>query len=40
MPVFSIREAKAKLSTLIEKASAGEEVIITRGSKPMARRSD
>jgi prevent-host-death family protein len=37
MPVFSIREAKAKLSILIEKASAGEEVIIARGSKPVVR---
>ncbi len=37
MPVFSIREAKANLSVLIEKASAGEEVLISRGSKPVVR---
>jgi prevent-host-death family protein len=37
MPAFSIHEAKAKLSRLIEKASAGEEVVITRSSKPVAR---
>jgi prevent-host-death family protein len=33
----TIHEAKTNLSRLIEKASAGEEVVIARGSKPVAR---
>jgi prevent-host-death family protein len=35
--VVSIHEAKTNLSSLIEKAVAGEEVIIARGAKPVAR---
>ena len=37
MGVVSIHEAKTNLSSLIEKAVAGEEVIIARGAKPVAR---
>jgi prevent-host-death family protein len=35
--VVTIHQAKTNLSRLIQKASAGEEVIIARGSKPVAR---
>lgn len=34
---MTVREAKANLSRLIRKACEGEEVLITRGSKPVAR---
>lgn len=34
---FNIHEAKARLSELIEKAMLGEEVIIARGNKPVAK---
>ncbi|MFY9751711.1 MAG: type II toxin-antitoxin system Phd/YefM family antitoxin [Candidatus Acidiferrales bacterium] len=37
MRVVTIHKAKTNLSKLIEKASEGEEVIIARGSKPVAR---
>jgi len=37
MKIVTIREAKANLSALIEKACQGEEVIISRGSKPLVR---
>jgi len=37
MPVITIHHAKTNLSRLIKKASAGEEVIIARGDKPVAR---
>ena len=37
MSVVTIHQAKTNLSRLIEKASAGEEVIIARGSIPVAR---
>jgi prevent-host-death family protein len=37
MIIVTIREAKANLSRLIRKAATGEEVIIVRGSKPVAR---
>ena len=37
MSVVTIHQAKTNLSRLIEKASKGEEVIIARGSKPVAR---
>lgn len=33
----TIHQAKANLSRLIQKACGGEEVIISRGSKPVAR---
>jgi prevent-host-death family protein len=37
MPVVTIHQAKTNLSRLIKKASAGEEIIIARGNKPVAR---
>ena len=37
MSIVTIHQAKTNLSRLIEKASQGEEVIIARGSKPVAR---
>jgi len=37
MSVVTIHKAKSTLSRLIKKASAGEEVIIARGDKPVAR---
>lgn len=35
--VVTIHQAKTNLSRLIQKVSAGEEVIISHGSKPVAR---
>lgn len=35
--IVTIHEAKTNLSRLIHKAANGEEVIISRGSKPVAR---
>ena len=35
--IASVRVAKARLSELIERAAAGEEVVITRHDKPVAR---
>ena len=37
MPTVTIHEAKTNLSRLIEKAAAGEDSVIARGSKPVAR---
>ena len=37
MSVFTIHQAKTNLSKLIQKAAAGEEVMIARGAKPVAR---
>jgi prevent-host-death family protein len=37
MSVVKIHDAKTNLSRLIKKASAGEEVIIARGDRPVAR---
>ncbi|HEX4642844.1 MAG TPA: type II toxin-antitoxin system Phd/YefM family antitoxin [Candidatus Acidoferrales bacterium] len=37
MPTVTIHKAKTNLSQLIERASAGEEIIIARGSKPVAK---
>jgi prevent-host-death family protein len=37
MPLVTIHHAKTNLSRLIKKASAGEEIIIARGDKPVAR---
>ena len=36
MAHYSVAEAKGSLSSLIAKAQAGEEVIITRRGKPVA----
>jgi prevent-host-death family protein len=35
--LVNIYEAKAKLSALLDKALAGEEVVIARAGKPVAR---
>jgi prevent-host-death family protein len=37
METVTIGHAKARLSQLIAKACRGEEVVITRGSKPLVR---
>jgi prevent-host-death family protein len=37
MTTINIYEAKAQLSKLVEKAASGEDVIIARGGKPIAR---
>jgi len=34
---FSIRQAKTQLSRLVERAVAGEEIIITKAGRPVAR---
>lgn len=36
---INMHEAKTKLSQLVEKAEAGEEIIIARSGKPVARLS-
>jgi prevent-host-death family protein len=33
----NIYEAKTQLSRLVERAAAGEEIVIARGGRPMAR---
>ncbi len=37
MPVTNISEAKAQLSALIERVLTGEEIIIGKAGKPVAR---
>ena len=37
MQIANISEAKAQLSALIEKVQAGEEIIIGKAGKPVAR---
>ncbi len=37
LSLVTVHEAKTNLSRLLQKASRGEEVIIARGSKPVAR---
>lgn len=37
MATFTVHEAKTNLSKLIERAEAGEEVIIARGGTPVVR---
>ena len=37
MSTVTIHQAKTNLSKLIQKVAAGEEVIIARGAKPVAR---
>jgi prevent-host-death family protein len=37
MATVTIHKAKTNLSRLIERAAAGEEIIIARGAKPVAR---
>lgn len=37
MKQVNIHEAKTELSKLVERAEAGEEIVIARGGKPAAR---
>ncbi len=37
MPIVNIYEAKTNLSKLVDQASSGEDVIIGRNGKPLAR---
>lgn len=37
MAVINVHEAKTQLSKLLDRAHAGEEVIISKGGKPYAR---
>ena len=37
MAAYNIYEAKTSLSALVDKAAAGEEVVIARAGKPMVR---
>lgn len=37
MPTVTIHQAKTNLSKLIQRASQGEEIIIARGAKPVAK---
>lgn len=37
MPIVNIYEAKTRLSSLVDLAAAGEDVIIGRNGKPVAR---
>ncbi len=37
MPTFTVHQAKTQLSRLLAEVEAGEEVVIARGSKPVAR---
>jgi prevent-host-death family protein len=37
MPAYNVAEAKAKLSTLLKKAQRGEEVVIAKDHKPVAK---
>ena len=37
MAAVGVHEAKTNLSRLIRQANAGEEILITRGGKPVAR---
>ena len=36
MPTYTIHAAKTNLSKLVARAEAGEEIVITRGTKPVA----
>ena len=37
MPTYTIGEAKTQLSKLVHEAEGGQEVVVRRGSKPVAR---
>jgi prevent-host-death family protein len=37
MPVVNIYQAKTQLSKLVEQAAAGEDVVIARNGRPVAR---
>lgn len=37
MPAVNLYDAKTQLSALVERAAAGEEIIIAKAGRPMAR---
>lgn len=37
MAQFNLAEAKARLSELLDRAASGEEIVIARAGKPLAR---
>jgi antitoxin (DNA-binding transcriptional repressor) of toxin-antitoxin stability system len=37
MPTFTLKAASAQLAKLIARAQAGEDIVIMRGTKPIAR---
>ena len=37
MKTFNIRDAKTQFSRIVEQAEAGEEIVISRAGKPVAR---
>lgn len=37
MPIVNVHEAKTNLSRLLARVEAGEEIVIARGGKPIAR---
>lgn len=37
MPTFTIHAAKTNLSKLVARAEAGEEIVLARGSEPVAK---
>jgi prevent-host-death family protein len=37
VPQFNVAEAKARLSQLIQKALAGEDVVVAKDNKPLVR---
>ena len=37
MPTFTLKAASAQLASLVARAQAGEEIVITRGKKPVAK---
>ena len=37
MPLVNIYEAKTRLSQLVDRAASGEDIIIGRGGKPVAK---
>lgn len=37
MPTYTIRAAKTHLSKLVARAQAGEEIVLARGSEPVAK---
>ena len=37
MPSVPLHQAKARLSTLVARARAGEDIVITRGRRPLVR---
>jgi len=39
MTTIGVTQAKAQLSTLVERANVGEEIVITKYGKPVARRA-